>query len=140
MPAYSLRLSELLGHYVEYREKGVDTNLAVDMLALCMDDAFDDAVLFAADEDYIPLAKAVMKTGRCVINAFFEIPGAPNYGFQLRSACDDFRQVSRTELSRLILQPDEVPGPLGRTCSACRERVADEATRCSHCGEALQAT
>jgi Uncharacterized conserved protein len=139
MPMYSMRLSELIGQYIEYREKGVDTNLAVDMLALCMDDAYDDAVLFAADEDYIPLAKAVMKTGRCVINAFLEIPGNAAYGYQLRSACDAFRQVSRAELARLILLPNQIPQPIGRTCRACCEQVADEATRCSHCGELLEA-
>ena len=138
MSMYSLRLSELGGHYVEYREKGVDTNLAVDMLALCMDDAYDDAVLFAADEDYIPLAKAVMKTGRCVINAFFEIPNNVSYGYQLRSACDDFRMVSPQELAGLILKSNEIPKPLGRTCVECCESVANEAKRCSHCGAHVQ--
>jgi len=137
MPSYSLRLSELLGSYVEFREKGVDTFLAVDMLALCMDDAYDDAVLIAADEDYIPLAKAVMRTGRCVINAFLEIPGRADYGYQLRSACDDFRMITGTELASLVLKPSERPAPLSKSCPSCREVVNTAALRCPHCRESL---
>ena len=137
MPSYSLRLSELLGPYIDYREKGVDTFLAVDMLALCMDDAYDDAILFAADEDYIPLAKAVMRTGRCVINAFFEVPHRPEYGFQLRSACDDYRVVTGAELATLVLTPQDRPLPLRKVCPSCREAVHHEARRCPNCQEPL---
>jgi uncharacterized LabA/DUF88 family protein len=140
MASYSMRLSELLGQYIEYREKGVDTFLAVDMLALCMDDAYDDAILFAADEDYIPLAKAVMRTGRCVINAFFEVPNRPEYGFQLRAACDDYRGVTGRELTTLILAKGDRPLPLRKTCPSCREATHPEAIRCPHCQERLVAS
>lgn len=83
-----------------FQEKGVDTLLPVEVLELCMRDAFDDAILFAADEDYVPLVEAVKRDGRRVIHAFLDVP---NYGRRLREACDDWRVVTREDLRATIL-------------------------------------
>lgn len=134
MPKYSERLSEVLGSYVGFREKGVDVLLAVDMLSLCMDDGYDDAILVAADEDYIPVVRAVMRTGRRVVNAFLE----RGSGYHLRKACDDFRMISESELISLILEPGQIPSAHDRrTCPRCIERVHPQATTCPHCGSDL---
>lgn len=85
MSSYSWKLSELLDEQLDFTEKGVDTKLTVQMLEHCMNDSFDDAVLFAADEDYIPLVEAVKRTGRRVIHAFWDVQ---NMGWQLRRVCD----------------------------------------------------
>ncbi len=103
--------SDLMGRYTEFittlrdesirfQEKGVDTLLTVEVLELCMCDAFEDAILFAADEDYVPLVEAMKRDGRRVIHAFLDVP---NYGRRLRDTCDDWRVVTRDELRATIL-------------------------------------
>lgn len=86
MPSFTWRISELLDEQLDFTEKGVDTRLTVQMLEHCMNDAFDDAILFAADEDYVPLVEAVKRTGRRVTHAFWDVPGP---GFQLQRVCDE---------------------------------------------------
>jgi uncharacterized LabA/DUF88 family protein len=100
MGSYSRRLAQLLGEQLDFTEKGVDTKLTVEMLELCMNDSYDDAILFAADEDYVPLVEAVKKTGRHVIQAFWDIP---NPGWVLRQACDDSVVVPKEVLPDLLL-------------------------------------
>jgi len=100
MAAYSWRLAELLGEQIDFTEKGVDTRLTVEMLERCMNDSYDDAILFAADEDYVPLVEAVKRTGRHVVHAFWDVP---NFGRALRTACDDFVVVGREELERMVV-------------------------------------
>ncbi len=101
MGSYSRRLAQLLGEQLDFTEKGVDTKLTVEMLELCMNDSYDDAILFAADEDYVPLVEAVKKTGRHVIQAFWDIP---NPGWVLRQACDDSVVVPRDVLPSLLFR------------------------------------
>ena len=137
---FSRRVSELQGSFIDYTEKGVDILLAVDMLSLCMDGAYDDAILFAADEDYVPVVKAVMRTGRCVVNAFLDIPGNPTYGFHLRKACDDYRSLTKDDIESLIVSDNAHLEPVERSsCRWCREAVHAGAVRCPHCQSDLSA-
>lgn len=85
MSGYADVLSQLRDESLDFTEKGVDTKLSVQMMEHCMHDVFDDAVLFAADEDYIPLVKAVKRTGRRVIHAFWDIG---NHGWPLQQEAD----------------------------------------------------
>ena len=101
MSAYGRRMAELLDEQLDFTEKGVDTRLTVEMLERCMIDAFDDAILFAADEDYIPLVEAVQRTGRRVIHAFWDMP---NPGWALRKACDDRVVVGREGLEAVLME------------------------------------
>jgi NYN domain len=101
MSAYNRFVSDLLGQYIDFSEKGVDTSLAVDMLELCMNDAFDDAFLLAADEDFVPMVEAVKRTGRHVIHASIESPKNEGYGYFLRNASDDHVVIPKKELARL---------------------------------------
>ena len=47
-------------------EKGVDVALAVDLLALAWEDAFDVAIIFSGDGDYVGAVEHVMKKGKNV--------------------------------------------------------------------------
>lgn len=85
MSSYTWKLSDLIDEQLDFSEKGVDTRLTVQMMEHCINDSFDDAVLFAADEDYVPLVEAVKRTGRRVIHAFWDVQ---NTGWQLRRVCD----------------------------------------------------
>lgn len=104
MGSYNRYVSDLLGQYIDFTEKGVDTGLAVDMLELCMNDAYDDAFLLAADEDFVPMVEAVKRTGRQVIHAFIEMPKDAGYGYFLRSACDDHVVVTKDDLAQLRVE------------------------------------
>lgn len=84
---------------ISFQEKGVDTLLTVEMMEGCLRDTFDVAILFAADEDYVPLVEAVKRDGRRVVHAFLDVP---NFGRRLRLACDDFRVVTEADLHRLM--------------------------------------
>lgn len=64
----------------------------------CLRDAFDVAILVAADEDYVPLVEAVKRDGRHVVHAFLDVP---NYGRRLRLACDDYRVIAELDLAAL---------------------------------------
>ncbi|MBU2503130.1 NYN domain-containing protein [bacterium] len=99
MSAYAWRLSELMDEQLDFTEKGVDTQLTVQMLEYCMNDSFDDAILFAADEDYIPLVEAVKRTGRRVIHAFWAVP---NVGWPLQRVCDSSILLGKDELKDLL--------------------------------------
>jgi uncharacterized LabA/DUF88 family protein len=84
---------------ISYQEKGVDTLLTVEMMEACLRDSFDVAILFAADEDYVPLVEAVKRDGRRVVHAFLDVA---NHGRRLRQACDDFRVITELDLRRLV--------------------------------------
>lgn len=100
MSAYNWRMAELLDEQLDFTEKGVDTRLTVEMLEQCMADAYDAAVIFAADEDYIPLVEAVKRTGRVVRHAFWDMP---NPGWALRKVCDEYVAVGRDDLESVLM-------------------------------------
>lgn len=59
-------------------EKGVDTAIVTDLLALASEDAYDVAVLLSSDADHIPAVEWVQSRGRKVINATWS-----KHGFDL---------------------------------------------------------
>lgn len=95
LPRYTEYVSMLRDEAISFQEKGVDTLLTVEMMEGCMRDAFDVAILVAADEDYVPLVEAVKRDGRRVVHAFLDVP---NHGRRLRLACDDYRVVTEADL------------------------------------------
>lgn len=52
-----------------YKEKRVDVNLAVDMVARAMKNEFDVAYLVSADGDFVPAVEIVRETGKKVFAA-----------------------------------------------------------------------
>jgi hypothetical protein len=98
LPRYTEYVSMLRDEAISFQEKGVDTLLTVEMMEGCLRDTFDVAILFAADEDYVPLVEAVKRDGRRVVHAFLDVP---NYGRRLRLACDDYRVVTDADLGRI---------------------------------------
>lgn len=68
----------------EYREKGVDVRLAVDMYRLANEDRYDAAYLLSADGDYTPAVEAVQDLGKTVYAV------CPNFGSALNRTCKTF--------------------------------------------------
>lgn len=63
-------------------EKGVDTNIATDMISLAWEGAYDIAVLVSADRDFVPVADYLQTKGIKVIHGAF-----PPKGNQLSQKC-----------------------------------------------------
>jgi len=64
----NLKKSKKMGQ----KQKGVDTQIAIDMLSKAYEDHYDIAVLIAGDEDFLPVVEAVKNTGKRVYGVYFE--------------------------------------------------------------------
>jgi NYN domain len=62
-------------------EKGVDTAIVTDLLALAGEDAYDVAILLSSDADHIPAVEWIQARGRKIINATWA-----NHGFDLKKS------------------------------------------------------
>jgi len=58
----------------EYVEKGVDVSLAIDMLTLGFDRAYDRGILVAGDADYVRAIQEVERKGIRIDVAFYDPP------------------------------------------------------------------
>ena len=54
-----------------FEEKGVDIDLAVDMLSGAFEDRYDTAILVSSDGDFKPVVQAVQRRGKRVEYVFF---------------------------------------------------------------------
>lgn len=64
------------------QEKGVDTQIAIEMLDMAYSDRCDIIVLLSADKDFVPAVKKLIDRNIKVINAYF-----PNHGHELSGQC-----------------------------------------------------
>lgn len=71
---------------ISYIEKGVDIQIASDMLKLAYNDAYDTAILISGDGDFVAAVEGVKDLGKHVENAYFK-KGCSNY---LSETCDKF--------------------------------------------------
>jgi len=65
-------------------EKGVDTNIVVDMLSMAYKNIYDTAILVSGDGDFAGAIEAVKELGKHVEVAY------TSYTFHLRQACDKY--------------------------------------------------
>lgn len=79
---------------VTYQVKEDDICLAVDMVKLAYNDAYDIAILVSSDGDFVPAVNAVKERGKIVENI-----GFPNkFSYHLKQICDNFKKLTREEL------------------------------------------
>lgn len=81
-----------------YQVKEDDIHLAVDMVKLAFNKAYDTAILVSSDGDFVPAIKAVKETGRNVENIGFET----KFSYHLKQECDKFRKLSKKEVSKFF--------------------------------------
>jgi len=81
-------------------EKGVDVNIAVDMLRLAFLNYYEVAVLVSGDGDFVPVVKSVQDLGKKVINAYF-IDKARR-GYHLRKNSDSFIEINQEFLKDCV--------------------------------------
>ncbi len=79
---------------VVYEVKEDDIHLAVDMVRLAYDDAYDVAILVSTDGDFVPAIDTVRKKGKIVENIGFE----NKFSWHLRQKSDKFKQLKKYDL------------------------------------------
>ena len=67
-----------------YEAKEDDIHLAVDMVKLAYNDAYDTAILVSSDGDFVPAVQAVKERGKKVENIGFE----NKFSYYLKQECD----------------------------------------------------
>lgn len=78
-----------------YQVKEDDIHLAVDMVKLAYNNAYDTAVLVSSDGDFVPAVKAVKEKGKNVENIGFE----NKFSYHLKQECDKFKKLIKSEVA-----------------------------------------
>jgi len=78
-----------------YQVKEDDIHLAVDMVKLAYNNAYDTAILVSSDGDFVPAVLAVKEIGKNVENIGFENV----FSYHLKQECDRFRKLSKEEVA-----------------------------------------
>lgn len=88
---------------VTYVEKGVDIDLATDMLRLAYNNAYDTAIIVTGDGDFVSAVKGVKDMGKHVENANFR----EGKGYHLRAACDRFIPLDKNFLGSCLIETNK---------------------------------
>lgn len=101
---YIVRLSNV--HHVDAGQKGVDVDLATDMVLFACKDYYDTAILVSGDGDFVPAVEKVKDMGKRVEVACFG--NTINEG--LRLSADTYRDLDGVPLMKLRgpRNPEEV--------------------------------
>jgi uncharacterized LabA/DUF88 family protein len=68
----SIKIKKNKKNKFDYRQKGVDTLIAIDMLAKAYQNHYDIAILITGDEDIHEIVSAVKNTGKKVFGIYFD--------------------------------------------------------------------
>ncbi|MBI2629628.1 NYN domain-containing protein [Candidatus Pacearchaeota archaeon] len=74
-----------------YEAKEDDIHLAVDMVKLAYNDAYDSTILVSSDGDFVPAIQAVKEKGKNVENIGFE----NKFSYHLQQMCDKFVKLRK---------------------------------------------
>lgn len=80
-----------------YIEKGTDVNIAVDLVSLAYNNAYDEAVLLSADTDYEPAIRVVRQLGKNIVAGIVDQQKA---GY-LKDLCDDHFVLKQSDFSQV---------------------------------------
>ena len=81
-----------------YQVKEDDIHLAVDMVKLAYNNAYDTAVLVSSDGDFVPAIQSVKEVGKNVENIGFET----KFSYYLKQECDKFIKLTKEEVSKFF--------------------------------------
>jgi uncharacterized LabA/DUF88 family protein len=79
---------------ITYEAKEDDIHLAVDMVKLAYNNAYDTAILVSSDGDFVPAINAVQEIGKKVEDIGFE----HKFSFHLKQVCDKFTKLKKKEV------------------------------------------
>lgn len=81
-----------------YQVKEDDIHLAVDMVKLAYNNAYDRAILISSDGDFVPAIVAVKQIGKNVDNIGFE----NTFSYHLQQKCDSSKILKKEELEEFF--------------------------------------
>jgi len=81
-----------------YQVKEDDIHLAVDMVKLAYNNAYDTAILVSSDGDFVPAINAVQEIGKKVEDIGFE----NKFSFHLKQICDRFTKIQKKEVGKFF--------------------------------------
>jgi uncharacterized LabA/DUF88 family protein len=95
------KLLEKIGkQIVTYVEKGIDINIASDMLKLAYNNSYDTAILISGDGDFVPAVSAVQDLGKHVENVYLKKGRSNN----LTQTCDKFTALDLDFINQCLLR------------------------------------
>lgn len=100
LPYFRVTLGRLEQRPAGLVEKGVDINIAVDMLRYAFDDLYDVAILVSGDGDFASAVQAVQDRGKHVENAISK----SGQSRHLRQTCDTCLTLDETMLADIWLK------------------------------------
>lgn len=83
---------------ITYEAKEDDIHLAVDMVKLAHNDAYDTAILVSSDGDFVPAVQAVKEKGKNVENIGFE----NKFSYHLQQTCDKLKKLRKEEVGKFF--------------------------------------
>lgn len=83
---------------IKYSVKEDDIHIAVDMVKLAYNDAYDTAILVSSDGDFVPAIKAVKERGKRVENIGFKT----KFSWHLKQTCDRFILLERKDVDKFF--------------------------------------
>lgn len=86
---------EFIDGEIHYFVKEDDISIAVDMLKLAFNNAYDTAILVSTDGDFVPAVKAVKELGKKAENVGFE----NKFSWHLKQTCDKFSVLKKEDLN-----------------------------------------
>jgi len=98
-PYFTITLGRLVNRNGVYVEKGIDIKIAVDMLRLARNNAYDTGILVSGDGDFVSAVEGVQELGKHVEHAYFKTGQSQN----LRQACDKYIELTRELLIPCLL-------------------------------------
>jgi len=81
-----------------YQVKEDDIHLAVDMVKLAYNNAYDTAILVSSDGDFVPAINAIQEIEKKVEDIGFE----HKFSFHLKKICDSFTKLSKEDVLRFF--------------------------------------
>ena len=81
---------------VRYSVKEDDISIAVNMVKLAFNNAYDTAIFVSIDGDFVPAVKAVKETGRKVESVGF----VRRFSWHLKQTCDKLSMITKEELDK----------------------------------------
>ncbi len=85
---------------ITYQIKEDDIHLAVDMVRLAHNNAYDTAILISSDGDFVPAIQAVKERGKNIENVGFET----KFSHHLKQECDKFKLLRKGDVTNLFDQ------------------------------------
>ena len=86
-----------------YLVKEDDIHLAVDMVKLAYNNAYDTAILVSSDGDFVPAINAVQEINKEVENIGFE----NKFSYHLKQKCDRFIKLKKEEVEQFFIKNEK---------------------------------